>query len=265
MSIEQISDARPFYYISDVHLGASAGIPGREERLLDLLREVAGLSGALFILGDLFDFWFEYRHVVPKGTFRIARALATVREAGIPVIYLGGNHDFWVGDYLVRELGLRVFQEPVTMRLNGRTVHLAHGDGLGPGDTGYKILKKVLRSRPAIACYRAIHPDVGIPFAYRFSAVSRKHTEAREVLLPKILRDVARPRIQGEVSAMLMGHVHYPAHYQGGNRDFLIIGDWMDSLTHVRQNGDRFTLYRLEGDRHVPIPPEPFPDGFWGR
>ncbi|MEZ4653558.1 MAG: UDP-2,3-diacylglucosamine diphosphatase [Candidatus Eisenbacteria bacterium] len=205
----------PIYFISDVHLGSPVGPADRESWLLELLREVPARASALLVLGDLFDFWFEYRHAVPKGTFRIARAFADARDAGVPVYYLGGNHDFWVADWLERELGVTVFDHPIHARLHGRIVHLAHGDGLGPGDTGYKILRVILRNPLAIWAYRWIHPDLGIPFAHLASRLSRdSRDDTREVLLPKIVRDVVRPRVGGPVSAMVMGHVHEPTHYR---------------------------------------------------
>lgn len=249
--IKEIPDnGKPIVFVSDAHLGAAVGRPDREERLIELVRSLRGSAAALFLVGDLFDFWFEYRHAVPKGTFRIARALADLVDAGVPTVYFGGNHDFWVGSYLQRELGLSVFQEPVVLRLHGRLVYVAHGDGLGPGDHGYKVLKRILRSRWAIAAYRAVHPDLGIPFARRVSGYSRTHTETREVTLGRVLREVARPLLHGEVTAVVMGHVHEAAHYAGDGRDFVLLGDWLDNMTHARLEGGRFALYQLDGERH---------------
>jgi UDP-2,3-diacylglucosamine hydrolase len=246
------------YFVSDAHLGAP-GPPERERTLIDLLHTISGRAAALFVLGDLFDFWFEYRHAIPKGTFRVARALADVVDSGVPAVYLGGNHDFWVGSYLESELGLRAFHQPITIRLQGRTVLLAHGDGLGPGDSGYKLLKRILRNPLAIDGFRSIHPDIGIPLAHRISAISRKHTEPREIILPRIVRDIARPRLRGEVNAMLMGHVHEPAHFRADGLDFLVIGDWLESFSHVRMEDGRFALYKLEHGAHVSQPAVPFP------
>jgi UDP-2,3-diacylglucosamine hydrolase len=252
-------DGRSIVFVGDAHLGAATGRPDREERLIELVRSLRGTAAALFVMGDLFDFWFEYRHAVPKGTFRIARALADLLDSGVSIAYFGGNHDFWVGSYLREELGLSVFQEPVVLRLQNRLVYLAHGDGLGRGDNGYKLLKRILRAPWAIAGYRAIHPDLGIPLARRVSGYSRKHTEAREVLLGRLLRDVVRPRVRGEVTAMVMGHVHEPAHMSANGRDFVLLGDWMDNMTHARLERGRFTLYQLDGTTHRPLATEPFP------
>lgn len=251
----------PIYFISDIHLGAPTGPQEREQWLLDLLREVPRRGAALIVLGDLFDFWFEYRHAIPKGTFRVARAMADAIDASVPVYYLGGNHDFWVADYLKKEIGITVFDHPIHARLHGRVVHLAHGDGLGPGDTGYKILRVILRNRLAIAAYRAIHPDLGIPFAHLASRMSRDSREdVRALLLPKIVRDVVNPRVGGTVSAMVMGHVHEPAHFKDAEREFLLIGDWIENFTHVRMEEGAFHLYRRNPDgTYETLPPEPFP------
>jgi UDP-2,3-diacylglucosamine hydrolase len=251
----------PIYFISDAHLGARAGPDDREERLLRFLATLPGRAVALFILGDLFDFWFEYAHAIPKGGFRVSRALADIVDTKVPVLHLGGNHDFWAGTYLREELGVRAFAGPIAVRLQGRTVLLAHGDGLGPGDGGYKVLKKVLRNRLAIAGFRLLHPDLGIPLARTVSTISRKHTEPREVILPKILRDVARPRLQGDVDAMLIGHVHEPAHFREEGKDFLVIGDWIESFTYARMEEGRFSLCRFENGAEVVLAPEPLRAG----
>jgi UDP-2,3-diacylglucosamine hydrolase len=260
--IQEIPDnGKPVVFVSDAHLGAASGRPDREARLVELVRSLRGSAAALFLMGDLFDFWFEYRHAVPKGTFRIARALADLVDSGVPTIFFGGNHDFWIGSYLRDEVGLSVSQEPAVVRLQGRLVYLAHGDGLGPGDSGYKVLKRILRAPWAIAAYRAIHPDLAIPLARRVSGYSHKHTEARERVLGRILRGVVTPRLRGEVTAMVMGHVHEPAHLCGDGRDFVLLGDWMDQMTHARLEGGRFTLYQLDGATHRPVAAEPFPAG----
>lgn len=261
-SLDLPDDGRPIVFLSDAHLGARSGDPRREDRLIEFLRRCEGRAAAVFFMGDLFDFWFEYRHAIPKGTFRTMRALAELVESGVYTAYFGGNHDFWVGSFLEREIGLAVFQEPTTARLHGRYVHLAHGDGLGPGDFGYKLLKRVLRAPLAIAGYRALHPDLGIPLARRVSALSHKHTLARDILLPRVLREIASRRIRGEVSAMVMGHIHEPAHFTDGAKDFLLIGDWMEAFTHVRLEAGRFSLYRQEGWTETRVSPEPFPFAF---
>ncbi len=259
--LQEVPDnGKPIVFVSDAHLGAALGRSDREDRLIDLIRSLYGSAAALFLMGDLFDFWFEYRHTIPKGTFRVARALAELKESGVPAAFFGGNHDFWIGSYLRDEVGLSVFQEPAVMRLQGRLVFLAHGDGLGPGDTGYKVLKRILRAPWAIAAYRAIHPDLGIPLARRVSGYSHERRETRAEALDRILRGVVAPRLRGDVTALVMGHIHEPAHLRGQGRDFVLLGDWMDQMTHARLERGQFTLYRLGESGHEPVAAEPYPE-----
>jgi len=253
---------RPAFFVSDAHLGGRGTPPGHEESLLALLHDAREQAGALFLLGDLFDFWFEYRHAIPKGTFRVSRCLADCVDSGIPVLYLGGNHDFWVGSHLRDELGIHVFSGPVTVRVQGRDIHLAHGDGMGRGDTKYKILRRILRSPLAIGAYRCIHPDVGIPLATGISNAGREHRHDQDVLFPRLLKHVAARHLQGGVTGMVMGHVHDPVHFRSDRLDYLLIGDWLRNMSHVRMQEGALTLYRKVGGKHEPIPSRPFPEWF---
>lgn len=239
-------NAGPVLFFSDVHLGVPGSSPQRVPWLIDLLKYARTGVSEVYVLGDLFDFWFEYKHAVPKGFFGVLRALADLVDAGIPVTYLGGNHDFWVGSYLGKELGLSVSDDPIEKRIQGRRLFLAHGDGLGKGDLGYRFIKKVLRNRVCIALYRALHPDVGIPFARLVSAVSRKHTAAREILIPRIYRDIALPHFRDGYDVVMMGHVHEPTHIlrESEGQEFLVIGDWLDHFTYVLMEEGRMRLMR---------------------
>ncbi len=252
----------PIYFLSDAHLGAPAGPVEREDWLLQFIKEAQRDARALFVMGDLFDFWFEYRHAVPKVTFRIARALADCVDAGVRVVYFGGNHDFWAGSWLSEELGVTSFDDPIRARLQGRLVYLAHGDGLGPGDGGYKVLKKILRHPWAIAGYRALHPDFGFPFATWASHASRSsHDPPAEEIVPKVVRDIARPILAEEdVSALVMGHIHHPTHFSEDGKDFVLLGDWIREYTHLRMIDGRMQMFRRQADgRQEPIAARPFP------
>ena len=141
--------------------------------MLAFFDRVASERAALYVNGDLFDFWFEYGHAIPKRFVRVLQALGELRRRAVPVTYVGGNHDFWIGNYLERELDVTFTDEALTLELQGRRIFLAHGDGLGPGDHGYKLLKRLLRNRLARGLFRWIHPDVGIPLATTVSHTSR--------------------------------------------------------------------------------------------
>ncbi len=235
----------PVVFVSDAHLGAPAGPLERARWLVTLLEGFVGSVGGLLIVGDLFDFWFEYRHAIPKGHFPVLRALAEIARTGVPCLYFGGNHDFWAGSYLRDEIGLTVAQEPRSFQIQSRRIFVAHGDGLGQGDNGYRALKRLLRNRAAIALYRSVHPDIGIPFAYRVSALSRRHTEPREVLIPKLARDIAVPELRRGHDAVVIGHVHEPTHLRLPSGEFLIIGDWIENFTYAVLEEGKLALRRF--------------------
>jgi UDP-2,3-diacylglucosamine hydrolase len=259
-----VEDARKTVcFISDAHLGSGADSDRRCRSLADFLDSRRDGLTHLYVLGDLFDFWFEYRYAIPRGGFQILRALADLVAQGVPIAYLGGNHDFWCGNYLEREIGVAVHQHPIRVEHQGRRLYLAHGDGIVPGDTGYRILKAVLRHPLSIALYRSIHPDLGIPLAHRVSAVSRKHTHERSFYVDRFSRFVAGSRFGEGLDAVIVGHVHDPMHFRDARgRDFLIVGDWIDSFTYVTLREGRFRLERHRPGREPEtIPPQPWPTG----
>jgi UDP-2,3-diacylglucosamine hydrolase len=248
------------YFLSDAHLGSGPNQDLRCRTLIELLGGLRGRATHLYLLGDLFDFWFEYRHAIPRGHFRVLHALADLVDSGTETAYLGGNHDFWCGSYLNREVGLRVHQHPIRVEHQGRRIFLAHGDGLGPGDTGYRMLKAVLRNRVAIGLYRLIHPDIGVPLAHAVSKLSRQHTKDREQILRLLWRHVVAPQYESGDDAVIVGHIHDPTHLRDSrNRDFLIIGDWIKHFTWVRLEDGAFCLERLGSDGS----PETIPPGVW--
>jgi UDP-2,3-diacylglucosamine hydrolase len=170
------------YFASDFHLGIPdrEGSLLREKKLIRWLEEVRKDAEAIYLMGDLFDFWFEYRKVVPKGYARLLGKLAEITDSGIEVHLYRGNHDLWAFDYLETELGVRLHREGEIRILGGRKFYLSHGDGLGPGDNGYKFLKKVFENRVNQFLYRWIHPDIGTLLGSYFSNRSR---------LTKLLRE----------------------------------------------------------------------------
>jgi UDP-2,3-diacylglucosamine hydrolase len=232
------------YFLSDVHLGGSP--PETEatkrERLIALLDRVELEGASLYILGDLFDFWFDYRTVIPKTAFQFLTRLDALVGAGISVSYLGGNHDFWICGFLRSETRIRVLPDGCLLECQGRRAYLVHGDGLGPGDTGYKILKRVLRNPLAIRLFRWIHPDLGIRLAMRSSHVSREHTRDQGIDAETIYTNVAEPILRGEADAVLMGHHHIPVHLKREAGDFLILGDWFRRFTCARLTEGSFEL-----------------------
>jgi len=245
-------------FLSDVHLGSGRHDPGRmrmrEEHLGTFLARRAAHARRLYVLGDLFDFWFSYRHAIPREHLATIRRLGTLVESGVEVTYLGGNHDWWAGAFLRDELGVRSFDDPTTVELQGRRLALMHGDGLARGDLGYKLLKKLLRNPFTIGCYRWIHPDIGIPFAYLVSRVSRGSRDESKVDREWLYRQLAPPRYAEGADAVLTGHYHHPTHIRRAGKDFLILGDWVNHMTFASLENGRFTLEHWNGEAGEPLP-----------
>lgn len=234
----------PVYFLSDVHIGT--GTPeveaDKEQRLLRWLDGVADDAAALVILGDLFDFWFEYRHAIPSRGFRVLCRLRALVDQGVPVDFLGGNHDFWVGRFLTESIGIVSHPAPVTLAAQGRRLFLAHGDGLAPGDLGYRLLRRLFRNPLAIGAYRWLHPDIGIPLATSSSRTSRHYTQEAPVIGEELWRTVAEPAFARGHDGVLIGHFHKPLHVTSGGRDFIVNGDWMNYFSYSLLRDGRLEL-----------------------
>ncbi|HSM03935.1 MAG TPA: UDP-2,3-diacylglucosamine diphosphatase [Longimicrobiales bacterium] len=251
---------------SDVHLGA---IPPENERAFLAWLEDAGAEADTVVLnGDLFDYWFEYRTAIPQGYTRALGVLAAVVDAGVTVHLMGGNHDWWGGRFLEEEIGLRFHRDPIDLELAGHLVHLAHGDGLGPGDRKYKLLRAVLRSGPFRWAYRWLHPDLGSRVANRASSTVERKAEAERTGGPhqaqrvrsRVLESWAAEMLEArpEVDLVVLGHTHIPMltePYPG--RYYLNCGDWVNHRTFaVLERGTSPLLLSWQADgHHVPFTP----------
>jgi UDP-2,3-diacylglucosamine hydrolase len=234
----------PCYIVSDLHLGAAP--PEVDERFLRFLRALPRSAGSLLINGDLFDFWFEWRSVVPRHGFRVLAALADVAEAGVPVLWIAGNHDCWGGD-IIRDAGITYHDGPWEGRIAGWTARVEHGDGLRPvEDRRYRALRVVLRNRLAIGAMRLLHPDLGTWLATGSSQASRTH---RALDGGAGLRAVAMERLgrPGGPELLVYGHSHVAALERGPDRKvYANAGSWLDDSTYLRVTPDRVELRRWE-------------------
>lgn len=235
------------YFVADAHLGQGSPESNldRERDLLAFLDRVLEERAALYVLGDLFDFWFEYGHAIPKRFVAVLARLGALARAGLPITYLGGNHDFWIGDYLRREIGVVFTDQPMDLRLQGRRIFIAHGDGLGPGDHGYKALKQVLRNPVARFLFRWIHPDVGIPIASATSHTSRHHAPRPKRSEDDLRALLAEPRFREGYDAVLIAHFHRPIHQRSGGRDFIVLGDWIERRTVAKLEDGAFSMFEF--------------------
>jgi UDP-2,3-diacylglucosamine hydrolase len=237
------------YFISDVHLGLEppADEAAKEARLLDLLDDIAADAERLYIIGDLFDFWFEYRHAVPVHGLRVLARLQTMVEAGTEVHYLAGNHDFALGPFISEEVGCVVHPGPFAFGHDDRRFYLHHGDGLAGRDLGYRILKRVLRSGVSQSLWRLVHPDLGFAAARAVSRASRGHTAEKDYG-PGDRMEAALQRLAADGhDVVLMGHTHTPEvrDLAGGTR-YVNLGSWL-------QGGRPWARY-AEGTLEVTAP-----------
>jgi UDP-2,3-diacylglucosamine hydrolase len=227
---------QPAYVVSDIHLGA---VPERTEAAFRrFLRQVEAEASELLINGDLFDFWFEYRTVIHSRHYRVLAALADVVEAGVRVRFMGGNHDAWGGSFLSEQVGIELLPDRAEIELGGRRTLAVHGDGVGRGDHGYKLLKKVIRSPLATRAFRVLHPDLGSRLAGVASTTEGKHgnlegvhpARAAELLRWATAEIEQRP----ELELILAGHVHTPIVKEcAPGRFYVNTGDWINHFTYL--------------------------------
>ena len=227
---------KPVYVASDVHLGAVPS--GRERAFVRWLGHAGAAASEVVIDGDLFDFWFEYRTAIPRGHTRVLGALASLVDAGVPVRLVGGNHDWWGGSYLEQEVGLILHRDPLVLDLAGRRTFLAHGDGLGRGDLGYRMLRLVLRGRATRWAFRWLHPDVGARIATRVSATEERtgHSSEDEKRRASFLEAwaVSKLREDPSIELVVLGHTHIPRLLEvEPGRFYVNAGDWVNHQSYV--------------------------------
>lgn len=229
------------YFVSDAHIGAR---PGQSEaRLLSFLETIRGRADSLYLLGDLFEFWFEYRHAIPKQGFRLLSVLAELRRQGTTIGYLKGNHDFRFEDFLARELGAEAADE-LDVMIDGRRVYLAHGDAL---DCGFvpRLFRGLARSRVNCALYSLLHPDLGIGLAHRVALLSRDL--GAKPYLQEAMARFAFGKLTTGFDIVIMGHSHVPETRQLGQGVYVNIGDWVQNFTYGRIEDGSVTLERFDG------------------
>lgn len=241
---------KKIYFLSDFHLGApnAADSLVREKMIVRFLDEAKKDAEVIFIVGDLFDFWFEYKHVVPKGYTRILGKLAEITDSGIPIHFFVGNHDMWMTDYFQKELNIPVYFEPKEFEFNGKKFLVGHGDGLGPGDHGYKFIKKVFRNPVCQWLFGILPPRIGIGLANYFSRKSRAKTvdeeekflgEDNEWLIIYSKEILA----QKHFDFFIFGHRHLPIDFKlKENSQYINLGDWIKFFTYAVFDGEKVSL-----------------------
>jgi UDP-2,3-diacylglucosamine hydrolase len=249
-----IPSGKKIYFASDFHLGAPNLKEShlREKRIVRWLDEIKNDASALFLVGDIFDFWFEYKKAVPKGFIRFQGKLAELVDGGLPIYLFTGNHDLWMFGYFREELDIEIFKEPITLIANNHKMLIGHGDGLGPGDRSYKILKKIFTNKVNQWLFRQLHPDLGITLATKWSGSSRASSSTSET--EKFLGErewlwVYSKEIEKEThhDFYIFGHRHLPLDLKvNENSRYINLGEWVNYNTFASFNGKDFVLEKYD-------------------
>jgi len=243
--ILQLYGDNTLYFLSDAHFGAPLGVKEeiKQQYFYDFGGSIAAGQNHLFILGDLFDFWFEWRKVIPKRCFRVLYHLAQWRERGLQMYYLAGNHDFRLGGFLEQEVGVHTYINTLDFSAGGKRFHLFHGDGVQKSDSGYRILKKVFRNRINQAFFLAFHPDWGIALADWSSSKSRESNLLKNP--SKAENDYieyAERKIAGGADYVLMGHTHRPLLHRFERGCYINTGNWYRAFSYAKFENGELTL-----------------------
>ena len=246
--------AKKIYFASDQHLGAptaEASFP-REQKFVAWLDIVKQDAEAIFLLGDLFDFWFEYKKVVPKGFVRVLGKLAEIRDSGIPIYFFVGNHDLWMHDYFEKELNIPVYHDNQTFTFHGKSFLIGHGDGKGPGDKGYKRMKKVFTHPVSKWVYRWLHPDLGVKLAQYLSVKNKLISGEADVKFlgeeNEWLVQYCKRKLQTQhYDYFVFGHRHLPMTITLNEQStYINLGDWIGYFTYGVFDGAQMTLEKFE-------------------
>lgn len=242
--------SKKIYFLSDFHLGApdAAASLIREKKIVQFLDEIKNDAAEIFIVGDLFDFWYEYKNVVPKGYVRILGKMAELTDSGIPIHFFVGNHDMWMKDYFQKELNTAVYFEPVEFCFSGKKFLVGHGDGLGPGDKGYKFIKKIFRNKLCQWMFGVLPPYLGIGLADYFSKKSRaKAGKTDEIFLgeeKEWLVIYSKEVLQKQhFDYFIFGHRHLPLDVKlNNNSRYVNLGDWIKYFSYAVFDGENLSL-----------------------
>lgn len=250
------------YFISDFHLGVDARLTSlaRERKIVKWLEFAAQDAAAIYLVGDIFDFWFEYKTVIPKGYTRILGKLAALRDAGLPIFFFTGNHDMWMFRYLETEMGIPIYRAPIVREIGGKKFFIGHGDGLGPGDYGYKFIKKVFANPICQWFFERLHPNFGVGLANYWSGKSRtvqnkkrKHPvetfygEENEWLLTFANEQLG---MMPDIDFFIFGHRHLPIDWRLKNNHsrYINLGEWLNLDTYAVFDGNDISIHFFENE-----------------
>ena len=246
----ELKEGEKIYFSSDNHLGAPnhSDSLNREKRFVRWLDSIKHDAKAIFLLGDLFDFWFEYKKVVPKGFVRVLGKLAEISDSGIKIYFFVGNHDMWMNGYFENELNIEVFYKSQDFRINDKNFMIGHGDGLGPGDKGFKRMKKMFRNSISKFFFRWIHPDIGVSMAQYFSMKNKLLSGVDDIEYKGednewLVKYAKRKLTQDNYDFFVFGHRHLPLNIKLSNESsYINTGDWISYYSYAEFDGNKLEL-----------------------
>ena len=248
-----LSGSGKIFFASDFHLGLKTGSPplDRERKVVGWLNTIAPEADEIYLIGDIFDFWWEYKLVVPRGFTRFLGAVAEITDAGTPVHFFSGNHDMWVSDYLKKECGVIIHTNPLTASFNGKKFHIAHGEGLGTRNYAYKSLLKIFRNKPLRVLFSALHPSIGVSIGHRWSLSSRLGKGISKEFLGEDKEDLIRYAMSfsadDKIDFFVFGHRHLAMTYKlKNNAEIFFLGDWIKHSSFAEWDGNNLTLNTLD-------------------
>ena len=242
------------YFLSDLHLGASymPDYKSRERRVVDFLDNIKEDASEIYLLGDILDYWYEYKYVVPRGYVRFFGKLAELSDMGIKIIWLKGNHDIWIYDYLPQELGIEVFDGHIIRSFFGKKFFLSHGDGDGKLEGGFKFLRSLFRNKLCQKMFSGIHPRWTVPFAYNWSSHSRKEGEEKglpDEFLLKNLKDfsIDYHKEHPEIDFFIYGHVHVLFREMiAEGCEMVVLGEWIRTFSYAIMTKEGLSLKKWD-------------------
>jgi len=250
--------AKQTVFISDAHLGSGSNEAQKERVLIEFLKSLSPESvSAIYILGDLFDFWFEYKSAILSQHFRVLCQLSRTVESGIEIHLIVGNHDYWAGDFLENNVGLKIHKEPIEIELDNLHIYLCHGDGLNPQDRGYRALKAIVRNRVLRWALRLVHPDFVLGAIRQFSKLSRESASvAGKLREDDGIRQFALKKLRDGADVVIAGHSHQPHDEKhtidGKNKRYFNVGDMYERFSYLVYSSGKFHLRNVDFQKDSP-------------
>ena len=258
LNLGTLPEGKKVYFASDFHLGTPTYTKSkeREQKIVKWLGSIEDTAHAIFFVGDIFDFWFEYKYVVPKGFLHFLSKLVQLKEKGVQLFFFTGNHDMWFFDYFPQELSIPIYREPIELLINKKKILIGHGDGLGPGDRFYKTIKFFFKSKLCQRLFAFLHPSIGMWIANSWSRKSRSSNASHDSIFlgekEFLIQYCKTIEATSPYDYYLFGHRHYPTTTTiSSSATYINLGDWITFNTYAEFSGDSLILkeYLYEAKR----------------